>query len=72
MKRRTRRTLNFLAFNLLFFSLYLNFIHKDKDNSVDPTLVQNNAATYKATNAATPVVNAQPVEKNVETVKTIN
>ncbi len=30
MKRRVRRILNFFAFNLLFFALYLNFIHKDK------------------------------------------
>jgi hypothetical protein len=30
MKRRIRRITNFFAFNLLFFALYLNFIHKDK------------------------------------------
>lgn len=30
MKRRTLRIANFIAFNLLFFALYLNFIHKDK------------------------------------------
>jgi hypothetical protein len=30
MKKRISRVLNFLAFNLLFFALYLNFIHKDK------------------------------------------
>jgi hypothetical protein len=30
MKRRIRRIANFFAFNLLFFALYLNFIHKDK------------------------------------------
>lgn len=29
MKKRVRRALNFFAFNLLFFALYLNFIHKD-------------------------------------------
>jgi hypothetical protein len=29
MKRRLRRVVNFFAFNLLFFALYLNFIHKD-------------------------------------------
>ena len=29
MKKRLSRVLNFLAFNLLFFALYLNFIHKD-------------------------------------------
>jgi hypothetical protein len=29
MKRRIRKVANFFAFNLLFFALYLNFIHKD-------------------------------------------
>ena len=43
MKRRIRRIANFFAFNLLFFALYLNFIHKDKaaagipDQSVQST-----------------------------------
>ncbi len=31
MKKRIHRVLNFVAFNLLFFSLYLNFVHKDKN-----------------------------------------
>ena len=30
MKKRVRKIANFFAFNLLFFSLYLNFVHKDK------------------------------------------
>ena len=29
MKRRIRKIVNFFAFNLLFFALYLNFIHKE-------------------------------------------
>jgi len=29
MKNRIRNVVNFLAFNLLFFALYLNFIHKE-------------------------------------------
>lgn len=33
MKRRIRKIVNFFAFNLLFFALYLNFIHKDNSNS---------------------------------------
>ena len=33
MKRRVRKIANFFAFNLLFFALYLNFIHKDKQSS---------------------------------------
>ena len=31
MKRRVTKVLNFFAFNLLFFALYLNFINKDKN-----------------------------------------
>ncbi|HEY9362083.1 MAG TPA: hypothetical protein VIQ00_02395 [Chitinophagaceae bacterium] len=30
MKSRMRKALNFVAINVLFFALYLNFIHKDK------------------------------------------
>jgi hypothetical protein len=33
MKKRIHRVLNFLAFNLLFFALYLNFIHKDSNQT---------------------------------------
>lgn len=29
MKRRVSKIANFLAFNLLFFALYLNFVQKD-------------------------------------------
>lgn len=34
MKNRIRKVVNFFAFNLLFFALYLNFIHKDNSNEV--------------------------------------
>ena len=36
MKRRITRVLNFFAFNLLFFALYLNFIHKDNNVQAMP------------------------------------
>lgn len=42
MKRRVRKIANFFAFNLLFFALYLNFIHKDK--TVMPAAPQVNAS----------------------------
>lgn len=45
MKRRLHKIANFFAFNLLFFALYLNFIHKDKAGS---DLDQPVAATAKA------------------------
>ena len=37
MKKRISRVLNFLAFNLLFFALYLNFIHKDTNAQAMPS-----------------------------------
>ena len=45
MKTRLSKVLNFLAFNVLFFALYLNFIHKGSD--VDPVMqpIQTNART---------------------------
>ena len=46
MKRRIRKVVNFFAFNLLFFALYLNFIHKDKaGNETAPTATSTNAAS---------------------------
>jgi hypothetical protein len=45
MKRRIRKIVNFFAFNLLFFALYLNFIHKDKPIT-PPVPLQSNAAAY--------------------------
>ena len=44
MKRRVRKIANFFAFNLLFFALYLNFIHKDKVAVVDIAAQQKTAA----------------------------
>jgi hypothetical protein len=47
MKRRVRKIANFFAFNLLFFALYLNFIHKDKKSSAmtgEPIQQQTTAA----------------------------
>ena len=53
MKRRIRKIVNFFAFNLLFFALYLNFIHKDRaNNDIAPEVVSTpatNAAAYKGT-----------------------
>ncbi|MES1215255.1 MAG: hypothetical protein ABUT20_07055 [Bacteroidota bacterium] len=51
MKRRIRKVVNFFAFNLLFFALYLNFIHKDKSNvAIVPAAVQTaNTASLNGT-----------------------
>lgn len=43
MKKRLSRVLNFFAFNLLFFALYLNFIHKD--SNAQETLPKINSAS---------------------------
>ena len=47
MKKRVTRILNFFAFNLLFFALYLNFIHKDSNG-----IQEAQAATVKSTSTA--------------------
>ncbi|HSU29147.1 MAG TPA: hypothetical protein VLJ68_12250 [Chitinophagaceae bacterium] len=50
MKRRARKIANFFAFNLLFFALYLNFIHKDKSAMpVDNTSPQVTTTTFTGT-----------------------
>ena len=53
MKRRIRKIVNFFAFNLLFFALYLNFIHKDRENiDVTPAVAGTSAPNgnvYKGT-----------------------
>ena len=65
MKRRVRKIANFLAFNLLFFALYLNFIHKDKTNAVvtgvAQTTQQNPAAFSGTVMVETP---QQEMQKN--------
>ena len=59
MKRRVRKIANFFAFNLLFFALYLNFIHKDK-TGVEVAPVQN------TTTISTGTVLVQNPEKYLE------
>lgn len=48
MKKRISRVLNFFAFNLLFFALYLNFIHKDS-NALPAPAPKSATATSKRT-----------------------
>ena len=81
MKRRIRKVANFFAFNLLFFALYLNFIHKDKtvvagsDQTVQPNtaafsgtvMVDNSNQDLQKKNEATATVSAQqPVSSKTE------
>ncbi|MBS1621973.1 MAG: hypothetical protein JST10_06240 [Bacteroidetes bacterium] len=51
MKKRVRRALNFFAFNLLFFALYLNFVQKDKTPAPELVNHQNVPAYSKADNS---------------------
>jgi len=55
MKRRVRKVVNFFAFNLLFFALYLNFIHKDKVAAT----TQNAQTSVSVFNGTTPVENPE-------------
>jgi hypothetical protein len=73
MKRRVRKIVNFFAFNLLFFALYLNFIHKDKVAVADPGAQRNVAAFSGTVLVENPseylnknTVTAQPAIKNEE------
>ncbi len=54
MKRRVSKILNFIAFNLLFFALYLNFVHKDSNETpvITTQQHQNVHATVIADNSA--------------------
>lgn len=52
MKRRIRRIANFFAFNLLFFALYLNFIHKDKAAAAIPDQSVKATAAVEGTKPA--------------------
>lgn len=78
MKRRVRKIANFFAFNLLFFALYLNFIHKDKVAVIETGVQQNATAAFsgtvlvenpaeyldKSANVSSANVTAQPAVKN--------
>jgi len=49
MKKRISRVLNFFAFNLLFFALYLNFVHKDANTQALPVPKSTVATSTKGT-----------------------
>lgn len=49
MKKRIAGVLNFFAFNLLFFALYLNFVHRD--NNSQPPVIKNPVAVSSKTTA---------------------
>ena len=71
MKKRLSRVINFFAFNLLFFALYLNFIHKDKNvQQVISTTVHTPVATKTLnTNASQQFVQKEASAKNTASEK---
>lgn len=66
MKRRLRRIANFFAFNLLFFALYLNFIHKDKGSPGIPD------QTVRSTAAVTGTIPVNQPEKYLDPKQAIS
>jgi hypothetical protein len=44
MKPRVSKIVNFFAFNLLFFALYLNFIHKEPNSAFMGNSADRNAS----------------------------
>src|ERR1044071_4941685 len=68
MKIRARKIVNFFAFNLLFFALYLNFIHRDKAT----TTVQTTQSGTSAFNGTTPVENPEIYLNKVGVQQTSN
>jgi hypothetical protein len=71
MNPRLFKIANFFAFNLLFFALYLNFIHKDKNvQQVISTSVHTPVASKAlSTGAAEQYVQKESAAKNTVSEK---
>jgi hypothetical protein len=71
MNPRLFKIANFFAFNLLFFALYLNFIHKDKNvQQVISTSVHTPVASKTlSTGAAEQYVQKEAATKNTASEK---
>ena len=70
MKRRFHKIANFFAFNLLFFALYLNFIHQDKSSVpvVTSNTKQQATAAFSGTVIVEPGNEVEPKAVNTVTV----
>ena len=62
MNPRVFKIANFFAFNLLFFALYLNFVHKDKN-------VQQAISTNAQTHVAAGSLNVASTEQYLQKEK---
>lgn len=69
MKSRVYMLFNFFAFNLLFFALYLNFIHKDAAAAIpmesSPATAHINSSSGPVKSVAKEKKDAQKTTKNV-------
>lgn len=74
MNPRVFKIVNFFAFNLLFFALYLNFIHKDKNvQQAIGTSIYTPVATRSLTvTGAEQYVQKEQPAKNLVTTKGSN
>ena len=68
MKRRIRKIANFFASNLLFFALYLNFIHKDESALSNMNQVANTRQPAAFGNATT--VNNESKNNTASSIQT--
>ena len=68
MKKRIFNVLNFLALNVLFFALYLNFIHKDVNQLPAVTAATQVAAKTLASNQLQNPVAVNNGQKKRETL----
>lgn len=66
MKKRTFNLLNFLALNVLFFAVYLNFIHKDANTLPTVSASSHAAARSIAANTIKNAVQISIQQKNGE------
>ena len=71
MNPRVFKIANFFAFNLLFFALYLNFIHKDKNvqQAIVSTVQTPVASSTLSTGTAEQVVQKEQSTKNIASEK---
>lgn len=66
MKRRVRKIANFFAFNLLFFALYLNFIHKDEVSTPVSNQVGHTGTEAFSENPAVAATQTNSIEMQTE------
>jgi hypothetical protein len=71
MNPRVFKIANFFAFNLLFFALYLNFIHKDKNvqQAISPTVQTHVATSTLSTGSTDQFVQKEQSTKNIASEK---